>query len=88
VPRRHATTYFDLHDPERRAVNLLLDQVRLKVLDEDKAVQGFNVGMNCGKTAGQTIMHCRVHLIPRCPGDVDQLLGVFVVSSREGSVLI
>jgi ATP adenylyltransferase len=75
VPRRHATTYFDLHDPERRAINLLLDQVRLKVLDEDKAVEGFNVGMNCGQTAGQTIMHCHVHLIPRRPGDVDQPRG-------------
>jgi ATP adenylyltransferase len=75
VPRRHAVTYFDLHDPERRAINLLLDQVRLKVLAEDKAVEGFNVGMNCGATAGQTIMHCHVHLIPRRPGDVDQPRG-------------
>jgi ATP adenylyltransferase len=75
VPRRHATTYFDLHDPEWRGINLLLDQVRLKVLNEDKAVQGFNVGMNCGQTAGQRIMHCHVHLIPRRPGDVDQPRG-------------
>jgi diadenosine tetraphosphate (Ap4A) HIT family hydrolase len=35
VPRRHAVTYFDLHDPERRAINLLLDQVRRQVLGED-----------------------------------------------------
>ena len=75
VPRRHATTYFDLHDPERRAINLLLDQVRLNVLAEDKAVEGFNVGMNCGEIAGQTIMHCHVHLIPRRQGDVDQPRG-------------
>src|SRR5262249_51526826 len=68
-------TYFDLHDPERRAINLLLDQVRPKVLAEDKAVEGFNVGMNCGEIAGQTIMHCHVHLIPRRPGDVDQPRG-------------
>jgi ATP adenylyltransferase len=75
VPRRHAATYFDLHEPERRAINLLLDQVRLRVLADDKAVQGFNVGMNCGETAGQTIMHCHVHLIPRRPGDVDRPCG-------------
>jgi ATP adenylyltransferase len=75
VPRRHATTYFDLYDPERRAVNLLLDEMRLKVLAEDKEVQGFNVGMNCGATAGQTIMHRHLHLIPRRQGDVDQPRG-------------
>jgi hypothetical protein len=75
VARRHAATFFDLYEPERRAINLLLDEMRLKVLGEDKAVQGFNVGINCGATAGQTIMHCHVHLIPRRPGDVDQPRG-------------
>lgn len=45
VPRRHAPTYFDLHDPERRAINLLLDHVRFTVLAADKTVEGFNVGM-------------------------------------------
>jgi diadenosine tetraphosphate (Ap4A) HIT family hydrolase len=75
VPRRHAPSYFDLHDPERHAINVLLDQVRNDVLAADKAVEGFNVGMNCGETAGQTIMHCHVHLIPRRRGDVDQPRG-------------
>jgi ATP adenylyltransferase len=75
VPRRHAVTYFDLHDPERRAINALLDQVRKDVLAADKAIDGFNVGMNCGETAGQTIMHCHVHLIPRRRGDVEQPRG-------------
>jgi ATP adenylyltransferase len=75
VPRRHAKTFFDLYEPERRAINLLLDEMRRTVLDEDKAVQGFNVGMNCGETAGQTIMHCHVHLIPRRAGDADQPRG-------------
>ena len=75
VPRRHAATFFDLYEPERRAINLLLDEMRRKVLAEDKGVQGFNVGMNCGVTAGQTIMHCHVHLIPRRQGDVDQPRG-------------
>src|SRR5262245_37832434 len=75
VPRRHAATYFDLHDPERRAVNLLLEQARLHVLSADKTVEGFNVGMNCGEVAGQTVMHCHVHLIPRRKGDVDEPRG-------------
>lgn len=75
VPRRHAASFFDLYEPERRAINLLLDEMRQKVLAEDKEVQGFNVGMNCGETAEQTIMHCHVHLIPRRAGDVDQPRG-------------
>jgi diadenosine tetraphosphate (Ap4A) HIT family hydrolase len=75
VPRRHVPTYFDLYDPERRAINLLLDQVRTKVLLSDKSIEGFNIGMNCGEVAGQTIMHCHVHLIPRRRGDVEQPRG-------------
>jgi len=75
VPRRHAPTYFDLHDPERRAINAILDRVRESLLAADQAIEGFNVGMNCGATAGQTIMHCHVHLIPRRRGDVDQPRG-------------
>ena len=75
LPRRHAATYFDLHDPERRAINVLLDQVRQDILHADKAVEGFNIGINCGETAGQTIMHCHVHLIPRRRGDVEQPRG-------------
>ena len=75
IPRRHAPSYFDLYDPERRAINLLLDQARGIVLDADKTVEGFNVGINCGEVAGQTVMHCHVHLIPRRRGDVEQPRG-------------
>ncbi len=70
IPLRHAATYFDLFEPERRAINLLLDQVRSDILASDKTVEGFNIGMNCGEVAGQTVMHCHVHLIPRRRGDV------------------
>src|SRR3712207_6795964 len=75
IPRRHAATFFDLYEPERRAINLLLDQVRADVLSEDKTVEGFNIGMNSGEVAGQTVMHCHVHLIPRRRGDVEQPRG-------------
>ena len=70
IPRRHAMTYFDLYEPERRAISLLLDQVRDEVVSADGHVQGFNIGMNCGAVAGQTVSHCHVHLIPRRSGDV------------------
>lgn len=75
IPRRHAITYFDLYEPERRAINLLMDQVRAEIVSIDEAVEGFNIGMNCGEVAGQTVMHCHVHLIPRRPGDVPEPRG-------------
>ncbi len=75
IPRRHAATFFDLYEPERRAINLLLDQARADILTEDRTVEGFNIGINAGDVAGQTVMHCHVHLIPRRRGDVEQPRG-------------
>jgi diadenosine tetraphosphate (Ap4A) HIT family hydrolase len=47
-----------------------------KLLQEkDSTIDGFNIGMNCGETAGQTIFHCHVHLIPRRKGDVENPRG-------------
>ena len=70
VPKRHVATYFDLFEPERRAISLLLDELREEILRSDRQVTGFNVGINCGETAGQTVDHAHVHLIPRRAGDV------------------
>jgi diadenosine tetraphosphate (Ap4A) HIT family hydrolase/5-methylcytosine-specific restriction endonuclease McrA len=75
IPRRHATTYFDLFEPERRAISLLLDGMRSEILKRDAGVTGFNVGINCGEAAGQTVDHAHVHLIPRRAGDVDNPRG-------------
>ena len=46
-----------------------------KILKEDTTVKGFNIGTNSGKIAGQSIMHCHIHLIPRREGDVDNPQG-------------
>ena len=75
VPKRHASTYFDLYEPERRAISLLLELTRREVLGADAAVSGFNVGMNSGEAAGQTVGHAHVHLIPRRVGDVENPRG-------------
>jgi diadenosine tetraphosphate (Ap4A) HIT family hydrolase len=75
IPRRHAPTFFDLFEPERRAINLLLDRVRADILAADNSAQGFNIGINCGEVAGQTVSHCHVHLIPRRHGDVAEPRG-------------
>jgi 5-methylcytosine-specific restriction endonuclease McrA len=62
IPKRHASTFFDLFEPERRAINQLLDMLRIEIMKKDPSVGGFNIGMNCGDPAGQTVSHAHVHL--------------------------
>jgi ATP adenylyltransferase len=69
IPKRHTADYFDLGSAEVRACQQLLAEARNLVLKEDSTVSGFNVGINSGAVAGQTVMHCHVHLIPRRGGD-------------------
>ncbi len=69
IPRRHVPSYFSLHVPERRAVEELVDRMHDEVMERDKTVMGFNMGVNQGEVAGQTVFHCHVHLIPRRLGD-------------------
>jgi ATP adenylyltransferase len=75
IPKRHAATFFDLFEPERRAVNQLLAQLRADIEKKDISVSGFNIGVNNGDCAGQTIAHAHVHLIPRRNGDVEDPRG-------------
>ena len=70
IPKRHIRNFFDLNEKEIIACNELLKTIRLKIQNDDKLVKGFNVGTNAGIVAGQTIMHCHIHLIPRRKGDV------------------
>ncbi len=69
VPKRHVTSLFDLTEEEQAAVWMLVAQVRAKLMAELKP-DGFNVGLNDGTSAGQTVMHAHVHVIPRRNGDV------------------
>lgn len=75
IPKRHVSDYFDLFQPERNAMQALLEQQRALILESDPSVTGFNVGINSGADAGQTIFHCHVHLIPRRKGDVAEPRG-------------
>ena len=70
IPKRHVADYFDLHQPERNAIEAMLHEQRQSILDHDNTVTGFNVGINAGASAGQTVFHVHVHLIPRRDGDV------------------
>ena len=75
IPKRHVADYFDLSNEELIACNDLIKIVKNEVLDKDKSIKAFNVGTNAGKIAGQSIMHCHIHLIPRREGDVDNPQG-------------
>jgi ATP adenylyltransferase len=75
LPRRHVSSYFDLDRGELDAVQTLLDRARSAILAADASVEGFNIGVNVGEAAGQTIFHCHVHLIPRRRGDVENPRG-------------
>jgi len=71
IPKRHTPTYFDLYQPEINACNQLLQEMKDRIEEQDNTVTGFNIGVNSGEDAGQTIFHCHIHLIPRRQGDVD-----------------
>ncbi len=75
IPKRHVMDYFELSNEELIACNDLIKIVKQEVIEKDKSVKAFNVGTNAGKAAGQSIMHCHVHLIPRREGDVDNPQG-------------
>ena len=75
IPKRHVVDYFELSNEELIACNDLIKIVKNEVLDKDKSIKAFNVGTNAGKIAGQSIMHCHIHLIPRREGDVDNPQG-------------
>jgi Diadenosine tetraphosphate (Ap4A) hydrolase and other HIT family hydrolases len=75
VPKRHVETYFDLTEEEIQACNDLILKTKEKILKLDSNVKGFNIGANAGKVAGQSIMHCHIHLIPRREGDVENPQG-------------
>ena len=71
IPKRHVSGYFELGRAELNACHRLLEREKGAMERADASVEGFNVGINDGGTAGQTIFHCHVHLIPRGEGDVE-----------------
>ncbi|WP_440652552.1 HIT family protein [Candidatus Pelagibacter sp. HIMB1542] len=75
IPKRHIKDYFDFTNDELIACNDLIQIVKKEILSKDVNVKGFNIGTNAGKIAGQSIMHCHIHLIPRREGDVDNPQG-------------
>jgi len=75
IPRRHVVDWYGLTPEEVLACNGLLQQLRQEIQTADHSVTGFNIGINAGADAGQTIFHCHIHLIPRRKGDVQNPRG-------------
>ena len=68
IPKRHAPDWFSMTERERRDAEALLLILKSRI-SADRTVTGFNIGMNCGESAGQTVFHAHIHLIPRRDGD-------------------
>src|SRR5687767_250229 len=68
IPKRHVASFFETTDEERLAMLRLLDEAKA-VLDQKHKPDGYNIGINGGDAAGQTVMHLHIHLIPRYKGD-------------------
>ncbi len=85
VPKRHVENYFELNNEEVLACDALLKKLKKKLEIKDDTIEGFNVGSNSGKTAGQSINHCHIHLIPRRSGDVENPQGGVrsVIASKQ-----
>lgn len=74
IPRRHIASLFDLSEHELAAVWVLVAEVR-KMLRAKFDPDAFNIGINDGTAAGQTVAHAHVHVIPRYTGDVAEPRG-------------
>lgn len=74
IPRRHVAGWFDASPEEQQALTSALDAARAEILKTHQP-DAFNIGINSGKAAGQTVPHLHVHLIPRYTGDSDDPRG-------------
>lgn len=74
IPKRHFATYFEATEAELLAIGVAVQKAKL-LLDEEFKPDAYNIGVNNGEMAGQSIKHLHVHLIPRYKGDVEDPKG-------------
>ena len=67
-------TYFDLSDEEKMDLDSMIEKAK-EIIEETRSPDGYNIGMNCGIAAGQTVMHFHCHVIPRYIGDMEEPRG-------------
>lgn len=70
IPKRHVQSIFELTDEELKDLYAVLKQTYDYLGNGGYMMDGYNVGINCGRAAGQTVKHLHIHLIPRYKGDV------------------
>lgn len=75
VTNRHVEDFFNLTKKEMNDLDEILKKQKEELKNLDNKISAFNVGVNIGKDAGQSIMHCHIHLIPRRKGDVEDPRG-------------
>ena len=68
IPKRHIRSFFDATEEERSALMALVEQAK-EVAGTEFGPDGYNIGINDGQAAGQTVPHLHIHLIPRFKGD-------------------
>lgn len=74
IPKRHIASFFDLTDGEVAPLRDALQHARASI-EAEQSPDGYNLGVNDGSAAGQTIMHLHLHVIPRYEGDQDEARG-------------
>jgi diadenosine tetraphosphate (Ap4A) HIT family hydrolase len=74
IPKRHVASFFELKAIEKAAILQAMDEAK-DALDQEYSPDGYNIGINDGEAAGQTVMHLHVHLIPRYKGDTEDPRG-------------
>lgn len=74
IPYEHTESWFTSSNEVKNEIIHILDKLK-KLLDEKYRPDGYNIGINCGEAAGQTVMHLHVHLIPRYRKDVNDPTG-------------
>ena len=85
IPKRHVSGWFEATGQEQQALLAVLDRVK-ELLDERYHPDGYNIGVNVGEAAGQTVMHLHIHVIPRYNGDVGDPRGGVrgVIPEKQG----
>ena len=75
IPKRHVVSYFECSKDEYEEIPIILNTQKTELKLTDGSITGFNIGMNIGEDAGQTVFHFHIHIIPRRKGDVDNPKG-------------
>ena len=74
VPRRHVAEFFDATKEEKLAIFDLVDEMKA-IIDKKHAPDAYNIGVNIGKAAGQSVPHIHIHMMPRYFGDIENPRG-------------